>query len=501
MSSVFKKIFANASTRVLMLVFGFIIGITAFFLISGYYAQIRLYEEGELAKLSGIANTLSDQIDGTAHEILYHQYKFKDQITTTTQDHVYYEFHKKLKAAQLNNKLETAIYTMVYEPKENLFYFAVFSDTVYWRHPWEKFHPEHTTHYLTGGIVHPYTDENGTWLSAFAPIKNLRGEVIAAIQVDSRFDSFIAKARKEISIRAIISMSIISIIGFFLFKSVRSILKKEELMTLEIIESHALIEAKNKDITDSIQYAKRIQEAILPDTELIKKRFPESFILFLPRDIVSGDFYWYTERADRYYLAAVDCTGHGVPGALMSMIGNTLLNEAINNSTTRETGEILDLLDAGIKHALKQKDDNPETRDGMDLAIISIDKNFTELHFSGAFRPLLHLRKDQMEEIRADRFPIGGGNAYEKTKFTTHKLAVQGNDLIYLFSDGYPDQIGGEQSKKFMTKRFKDMIMKNKHLPLNKQGDIYRNELQNWQGDNEQMDDILFIGLQIPNNK
>ena len=482
-----------------MLVFGFIIGITAYFLISGYFTQIRLYEEGELAKLSGIANTISNQIDGTAHDILYHQYKSKDQIATTQQDPVYYEFHKTLKKAQLNNHLETAIYTMVYEPKENLFYFAVFSDTVYWRHPWEKFHPEHTTHYQTGGIVHPYTDENGTWLSAFAPIKNLKGEVVAAVQVDSRFDSFIAKARKEISIRAIISLSIIGLIGFFLFRSVRSILKKEETMTLEIIESHALIEAKNKDITDSIQYAKRIQEAILPDPELIRKKFPESFILFLPRDIVSGDFYWFNERSNRYYIAAVDCTGHGVPGALMSMIGNTLLNEAINKSLTQDPGEILDLLDAGIKHALKQKDDNPETRDGMDLALISISQDFTELQFAGAFRPLLHLRGETMEEIRADRFPIGGGNAYEKTKFKTNTVSLKPDDIIYLFSDGYPDQIGGDQSKKFMTKRFKDMIQKNKDLPMKQQERVYKEQLFTWQGDNEQMDDILFIGLRIPN--
>lgn len=497
MSSVFRKIFANATTRVLLLVFGFIIGITVYFLISGYYAQVRLYEEGELAKLSGIANTLSQQIDGSAHDILYRQYPKKDQIKTTTQDPVYYEFHKVLKNAYDANKLMTPIYTMVYEPGDNLFYFAVFSDTVYWRHPWEKFHQGHVDNYATGGVIHPYMDENGTWLSAFAPIKDMHGNVVAAVQVDSKFDDFIMKARKEISIRALISLSIIGLLGFLLFRTVRSILKKEEALTQEILESHALIEAKNKDITDSIQYAKRIQEAILPDTDQIKHRFPDSFVLFLPRDIVSGDFYWFNERKNSFVIAAVDCTGHGVPGALMSMIGNTILNESINNSTDEDPGEILDLLDKGIKQALKQYDDNPETRDGMDLALVSFDKQFRQLQYAGAFRPLLHIRGNQMTEIRADRFPIGGGGGYEKTKFTTNKVSLQDGDLIYLFSDGYPDQIGGEKSKKFMTKRFKEMIMQHCSLSMEEQKKIYHQELIRWQGENEQMDDILVIGIRV----
>lgn len=481
------------------MVFGVIIGITVYFLVAGYYTQLKLYEEGELHKLQGISTTLANQIDGTAHDILYKQYPRIDQIKSTTQDPVYFEFHKILKKAHDANQLETPIYTMVYDPQKEVFHFVVFSDTVYWRHEWVEFHATHVKQYEKGGVILPYTDENGTWLSAFSPIKNNKGEVVAAVQVDSKFDTFIYTARKEIGIRAVISLLIIGIIGFFLFRSIRSILKKEEQMTNEILQSHAIIEAKNKDITDSIQYAKRIQEAILPSVDHIREQLKDSFVLFLPRDIVSGDFYWYTNHHDRVFIAAVDCTGHGVPGAFMSMIGNTLLTEIINQKEIHDPGKILDMLDEGIKVALRQKDDNPETRDGMDMALVSFCKHFKDLKFAGAFRPLIHIRGEELTEVRANRFPIGGGNAYVKTGFTSNTVELQPGDLIYLFSDGYPDQIGGDSDKKFMTKRFKDLIMQFRHLPMTEQEKHFRTALADWQGDHEQMDDILVIGIRVPN--
>ena len=499
MGSIFRKIFRNATTRVLILVFAVIIGITIFFLVSGYFTQITLYEKSELNKLSGIANTLANQIDGNAHQILYEKYPKKDQLTSVKQDEIYYEFHKILKEAHDANNLETPIYTMVYEPEDKLFYFVVFSDTVYWRHPWEKFHDTHVNSYEAGGVIHPYTDENGTWLSAFTPIKNIHGEVVGAVQVDSKFDVFIAQALKEILIRTLISLAIISLIGFFLFRSIRSILRKEEQLTNEILQSHSIIEQKNKDITDSIQYAKRIQEAILPAVPSIHKQLPDSFVLFLPRDIVSGDFYWFTENNDKVFIAAIDCTGHGVPGAFMSMIGNTLLNQIIVQKQIHDPGQILDQLDEGIGVALKQKEGVQTQRDGMDVALVSFSKDFKELEFSGAFRPLLHLRGDNLNEVKANRFPIGGGSAYDKTPFTTHKVSLEKGDIIYIFSDGYPDQIGGK-GKKFMTKRFKDLIIANKHLPMKEQESIFRDTLMEWQGEHEQMDDILVIGIRVPEN-
>jgi hypothetical protein len=320
MGSIIRKIFANSTTRVLLIILLCIFAISVYFLVSGYYNQLSLYEEKELDKLQAITQTAAESIDGDAHEILYTHYPMKDQITTTKADPVYYDIYKQLNKLQKVNKLETAMYTLVYKPSVKKFDFVVFSDTIYWRHVWEKFHDEHVTHYKDGGVVTPYTDENGTWLSAFSPIRNKKGEVVAILQADSKFDAFISRARKNILISSLISLGVVGLIGFFLIRSTSNILKKEEKLTLELVEQKKIIELKNQDITDSILYAKRIQEAILPHIEDIKAQLPESFILFMPRDIVSGDFYWYADTDDKIYIAAVDCTGHGVPGALMSMI-------------------------------------------------------------------------------------------------------------------------------------------------------------------------------------
>jgi serine phosphatase RsbU (regulator of sigma subunit) len=481
-----------------MLVFGFVIGITVYFLVTGYYTQLKLYEDGELHKLSGIANTLCMQIDGDVHEDLYRKYSAEGEIKSTTQDSVYTYYHRLFREVAMKNGLaNNAIYTMVYEPSQGNFNLCIFSDSVYWRSPWNKFQPDHVSNYETGGVVHTYMDEHGTWLSALAPIANTEGKVVAAVQVDMSFDVFISQARKEILFRALISLVVIGLIGFFLFRSVRAILVHEEKLAAEVLESHAIIEAKNKDITDSIQYAKRIQEAILPSVEHIRKQLQDSFVLFLPRDIVSGDFYWYADCDDRIFFAAVDCTGHGVPGGFMSMIGNTLLNEIIIQKQVTDPGKILDLLDAGIRSALKQKENGSEARDGMDLSLISICKHQKDLKFAGAFRPLLHVRNDNMTEHRADRFPIGGGSAYVKTPFNTVTVDLQPGDLVYMYSDGYPDQIGGTGSKKFMTKQFKEILMNNRHLPMVQQENILRQHLYNWQGEHEQMDDILVIGIRL----
>ena len=497
MGGLWKKIVSNASTRILVVIFLCILAISTFFLVYGYYNQLDLFEEKELDKLQAIVETGAGEIDGNAHDILYHQYPKKEQIKSTRQDPVYYDLHLKLKRIQKVNHLESAVYTLVYNKEDKVFDYVIFSDTIYWRHQWQEFHKENVDHYETGGIIEPYTDENGTWLSAFAPIKNKDGKVVAILQADSKFDGFIQRARSSILFNSLISLLVVGVIAFYLIRSTGSILRKEEKMTLEIIDQKAIIEQKNKDITDSILYAKRIQEAILPHLEVIKSQLPESFVLFLPRDIVSGDFYWYADTEDRIYIAAVDCTGHGVPGALMSMIGNTLLTEIIKAKGIKEPAQILDHLEAGIVEAFRSKRESGESRDGMDCALVSICKKSETIEFAGAFRPLLLLRNGEIQEIKANRFPIGGGNGYKKTSFTNNEIAIQPGDIIYMFSDGYPDQAGGDIGKKLMTKRFKDLLLQNSHLPMEEQERKLYNYLVDWQGEHEQMDDILVIGIRF----
>lgn len=270
----------------------------------------------------------------------------------------------------------------------------------------------------------------------------------------------------------------------------------------EVEKQKKIVEIKNKDITDSINYAQRIQQAILPLPEDISKVFPESFIYFQPRDIVSGDFYWFytLKRNDKkwVYIAAADCTGHGVPGAFMSMIGNTLLNEILNEKQIYETDQILNQLHIEVRAALKQDTAQNTTNDGMDIALVKVDLDTLELQFSGANRAL-YIFKNEKEfiEIKPNKFPIGGYQAETIRSFTQHHIQLQHNDTFYIFSDGYADQFGGVSNKKFMVKRLQNELMAMQNLSLNEQKYLVQKLVMDWKGEAEQVDDILMIGVRV----
>ncbi|MGK7394719.1 MAG: PAS domain S-box protein [Candidatus Cyclobacteriaceae bacterium M3_2C_046] len=257
------------------------------------------------------------------------------------------------------------------------------------------------------------------------------------------------------------------------------------------------IQSKNKKITESINYAKRIQGAILPDNSIIRKVFPESFILYKARDVVSGDFPWYLSVGDDVFIAAVDCTGHGVPGALISLIGYFLLNDIVRSRKVLEPGKILDYLDQGVTETLRQEDDNSKTKDGMDIALCKINTKNGEVEYAGAHRPLYLVKNGEMEEIKGDRFPIGGGIFKNQTNFSNTKIKVNKGDSIYFCSDGFPDQFGGADNRKFGPKRLREMIMNNHLHPMPKVFNTFDQEWEAWKGDMKQTDDVLLIGIKF----
>ncbi|MBL7884643.1 MAG: SpoIIE family protein phosphatase [Bacteroidia bacterium] len=265
----------------------------------------------------------------------------------------------------------------------------------------------------------------------------------------------------------------------------------------ELIEKSGIIETAYQDIKSSINYAKRIQEAILPLKEDIYTAFPQSFVLYKPRDIVSGDFYWFSNKNGMKIIACVDCTGHGVPGAFMSMVGNTLLNEIIVEKGTTKPSDILSLLHERVRQSLKQDLEQSETRDGMDISILVFNEKTKELQYAGANRNLCIIKNGVLNEIKADKKPIGGDHIDESRVFVNHTLAVEKNDCVYLSTDGYADQFGGEKGKKFMVKRFHDTLLKINNLSMEKQEQELKNIIVNWQGNHEQVDDILVIGIKF----
>lgn len=297
--------------------------------------------------------------------------------------------------------------------------------------------------------------------------------------------------------------------GFVRFSARRLRKQKEKLellvvqRTAEVVEQKHQLEKQKVDlqeaytgIQDSIQYSQRIQNAILPTSEEIKRLVPESFVLFFPRDIVSGDFYWFAEKNNLKFIACVDCTGHGVPGALMSMIGNTLLNQIIIEKNITAPDEILNHLHTGVRHALKQ-DVGGDTRDGMDLSLIVIDENKSQLVYSGANRNLWIIRGGKLIETKANKFPIAGRQQEDERRFTAHPIALQKDDVIYMTTDGYADQFGGEKGKKFMVKQLTRLILEVHQKPMTEQRQILEQRFLAWKQNHEQVDDVLIIGIRV----
>ncbi len=281
--------------------------------------------------------------------------------------------------------------------------------------------------------------------------------------------------------------------------------EKVEIVNKEVTEQKAIIEAKNHDITDSIKYAKNIQEALLPPLQNLHKELKDAFVLYLPKDIVSGDFYWFAKRNNKRFIASVDCTGHGVPGAFMSIIGNTLLNEIVTEKNITSPAEILNELHLGVKTALKQSGNSEnERRDGMDIALCSLNEDGTLLEYAGANRPLWFFKKNKsgeeaFEMIKANKFPIGGLEMENEVKrtFTNHTFNVEKGDVVYIFSDGYADQFGGAKGKKFMVGNMQKLISEIYQKPIKEQEQLLLKNFLEWKGELEQVDDVLVIGFRI----
>ena len=270
----------------------------------------------------------------------------------------------------------------------------------------------------------------------------------------------------------------------------------------ELIQKNFIIEKQKEKIIDSIDYAKLIQQSILTEETEIQKHLPNSFIYYQPKDIVSGDFYWYSKVNDKIIIAAIDCTGHGVPGAFMSMIGNTLLNQIINEKKITIPSEILRLLNIGIFEALHQGKEETLSKDGMDMSICTIDYKTNQLEYAGAENPLYIVSNNELTTIAADRQAVGGRSISKKLdtlkrKYTNHVIPIEKNMNIYLFSDGYMDQFGTSERKKFGIQKFKDLLLNIKHLDMQKQKQLITAAHDNWKGNTQQIDDILIVGISI----
>lgn len=291
---------------------------------------------------------------------------------------------------------------------------------------------------------------------------------------------------------------------------------KEEKLTLEkIVEEKAFaLKHKEQEVTDSIRYALRIQLSIIPTHHKVKSLLPKSMVYYRPKDIVSGDFYWVDTVGDEVIYAAVDCTGHGVPGAMMSVIGLKLLDQATQDKNISAPADILQYLDVGVTNTLRQSYDPNSVKDGMDLTVCNINYKTLTLQYAGAFNSMLLLRKniastytktndrevfygDDMLEIRSDKCPIGSNWDGVADTFVNHTIQLQKDDCIYVYTDGYADQFGGPKGKKFKYNQLKDLLVSSAHLPIDEHYHVLDKAFNEWRGQQEQVDDVLVIGVKI----
>ncbi len=308
------------------------------------------------------------------------------------------------------------------------------------------------------------------------------------------------------------TISLISIFTYFIFYANtinKHILRNKKKSTSKIEEQQEEIKAQNdhlleksnqlesaiSKLTDSINYAKNIQGAMLPSIDLFNHTFSDGFIFFKPREELSGDFYWFETVGDETIIAAVDCTGHGIPGALMSMVGNDLLTEIVKLRNITQPNKILFEMDKSIQKVLRQ--DQTRNRDGMDMAICTFNSKTKKLCFSGANNPMIYISNDEPIFIKGSKAPVGGFMDLGKREYELHEFDVEGKATIYLYSDGYQDQFGGKMGKKFLSKRFRELLIKNHKKTHYDQHEIIDNTMKEWMKDEEQIDDMLIIGISL----
>ncbi len=317
-----------------------------------------------------------------------------------------------------------------------------------------------------------------------------------------RGQSFPARARAEEDTKIILIDKDTSDRWFRKYKSWRDfILHLYDLRLKELIEVNQEttvqkdeLEKKNQEIVSSIRYARRIQQALLPEDEEIRMLMPEYFVLFKPRDIVSGDFYWVKKADDRIYISVADATGHGVPGGFMSALGLAFIRETAENFKGN-AAEFLNILRNKVINALKKYDESQTLSDGMDMALLIIYPREKKADFAGAYNSVILWRKGKLFEVRGDKMPIG--KFYHENSFANKAIELEDGDMLYLYSDGYYSQLGGEKAHKFMKKNFKRLLEDIAQLPLKEQKQILEQRLEQWRGEMRQTDDVTVMGIRL----
>ena len=496
-----QKLIKKSSVKIYLVVYTGLIILAAYLIGSNYFHQLKQAEESTLSKLYGIVSTLSQQVDRGAIQTVFNRYPFDGDTSGVSQEPVLLMYSELFAGAVKSNGLKTPIYTLTYDSLSERFIGGIASNGTN-TYGWHYRSPPSTLKsvYLTGGTISQFEDDHGTWLSAVYPLKDDEGNVFAVIEADYPFDSFLIEARKELYGSALISVLAMLLIGAIVYPLLNQILTLEEQSKAALAAANATVRQKNEEMTSSLEYARTIQEAMLPRPQEMKQFVSSCLVFCKPRDIVSGDFYWFHQLDDtRAFIAVADCTGHGVPGALMSIMGYNYLNEAVLTKKLTSPSKVLDFLDKRIKRAFEVKDPAKYGSDGMDIGICFIDKAEGTITFSGARRPLTVIGKDGFSVVEGVRRGIGEHFLSEKFPFQDTQLQLNESELYYLYSDGLQDQFGGPKAKKLLKKGLLNWLQGVSAVSENQRSAFLDEKLNNWKKDLVQIDDICLVGFGVKN--
>ncbi len=456
-----------------------------------FRSDLRSMERARLERLDVAVRSAAALINADHIALLLEKYPTSGVLLKPTQDAWFYVLHDQLRrTASVHPDLPPLLVLRMDDRSDGLVQLAGSDPRVQWLSPYSVGVPELMVRYAQGGALTVEQDSR-TWAARTAPLVGSTGrqEGIVFGRVD--IASVRSAALANLGRNAALAFALLFFIGILLHRSVGAWLQREEQERIRLSTAHARI-------TDSLASAGRIQRALVPHSTVYRSHFADAFLIDRPKQVVSGDFHWFHRINEQESLVATaDCTGHGVPGAMLAAIACSALNEVVARDPHLDPADILSQLNERLITVLHQEGLVRGAGDGLDIALCKVDQRSHTILFAGAMRPLYWWHAGQLSVINGDRRPVGGAQHGRARQFTCHRLAYSAGDRIYLFSDGYVDQLGGPAGERFMSTRLQELLRTHATLPMAEQGRVLEHTFDQWQGGQEQLDDVCMLGLAV----
>ena len=465
-------------------------------MVSSHFSSLERTKNKHLSNLKSISKTLLLSVDANDLELLMSS-NHGDSVEVNQA--IYDEINLAFRECYRLNNLQSPIYTIHRNQLSGEFEFGITSSVnPYFRNVYSDYPTSFIEAYENGGDLGRYETQKGEWLSYVEPIKNSKGELIGALELDLPFDKFVEEAQSNLLKKSGISLAVYLVIGLSVFKLISKIVNLENEEKSLAIEKQKIKEHEHEELASSISYARKIQNALWPSNEIIRSQVSDFFSINMPKDTVGGDFYWHHKIPGKNQILVVhaDCTGHGVPGAMMSVLGNSIFNQIVVNFGITEPSQILKLANKKLIELLQQeREENVD--DGMAVSVGLIDNDKMTLKFSGAHQNALVVRKGQLMHLKGDKYPVGGAHYNTERNYAQETFLIEKEDNLYMFSDGFKDQFGGPMNKKFQASKFYTLLLENSLKAMGDQKEAILSAFRKWKGNHEQIDDVSLVGIRV----